>query len=124
MKIIDVPKAIDIPVIVLSPIGAVDPDATKPSNFKEFLQVSLDSYKPLGHGLDKVRQSFKIAGIVSSIEEPTEEKKTSIQFEDADFDVVKAAVGAMEWKPGFARHVLPFYEAVEAAQSVTVEKKA
>lgn len=78
-------------------------------SFASFLTNAMDLYAPNGKGIKQIRQAVKIMGIV-------EQANGTLTLEDADYEVVKAAVESCAWKPQFARKALPFFEAVEAAK--------
>jgi len=86
--------------------------------FKKFLQTSVESYEPAGKGIRMIRQADKILNAIEGMD-------GHLTLEDEEFNVLKAAVEAMPWKPPAARKFIPFYEAVEKAQTATspTEKK-
>jgi len=121
MKVIEVAKPVEIPLSVLDPLAPGAKDKTSKATFFEFCRVSLDSYEKLGKGPAQIRQAIKIHGAIDTAEE---EMATTLVLEDADYDVLKDAVEAMAWKPGYARRVIAFYDAVLNPQPVEKPGKA
>ena len=111
MKIVDVPKAIKV---------AVKSGGEIELEFADWLQGALDCYEPLGKGAKACRQSIKLNAILDEQKAklPTQDNKNVLRFEDADFDVVKAACEAMAWNPAVNRRSGEFWSALEKAQDV------
>lgn len=110
MKIIDIPE----PVV----LKAHDEDGKEVGvkfPFAMFAEQALDQYEPLGQGAKNARQAFKLHGIISGIN-----GQKVVRFEDADFDVVKAAVEKAKWKPVAARQCVSYFEAIEKAKDEDV----
>lgn len=101
MKVIEVP-------------GTVEPKAfdakgtPKTVSFKEFLNLHLDTYG--GAKTPKqIRQLAKVFDII-------EKSDGHIELEDADYDLVKAACEDVKYVAGFARQLIPYYDAIDKAQ--------
>ena len=101
-------KVIDVP----EPVKLNGKDDFK---FAEFLEAALDMYEPLGKGIKSIKQAVKIHTILEAMN-----GEKTLRLEDADFEVVKAAVDAGKWLPKAARLMLPYFEALEAPQNVKV----
>lgn len=74
--------------------------------FKKFLMDAMDQYKPFGSGIKNIRQAVKIADLI-------EESEGELEFEDNDYEELKKAVEVAEWRPGVARQLLSYYEALD-----------
>lgn len=97
-------------------IETATPEGRKKSlSFVEWCQTALDLYAPLGKGPKAARQAAKIF-------EALEKANGTIAFEDADFDVLKAATEACDWIAKINRQAEPYWSAVEKAQDVTAGK--
>lgn len=109
MKIIEVPATIKA-----KPFGTqalVNRDVEVPEmTFKDFLIIHLDSYSSV--------KSTKMVRQVNKIADAIEKSNGTISLEDADFDVLKAAVEEVKVVPGMARQLLSYYDAIEKAQDV------
>lgn len=109
MKIITVPKPLEkISIVVLLPAG-IPGEKEITLTFGQWLQTALDQYLPLGKGPKAQRQAAKIA-------ESIEQANGAIRLEDADFEVVKAAVETFQFQPKVNRHAGLFWAAIENVQ--------
>ena len=98
--------------VIEVPAPAVLDNAQKPFCFSDFLQTALDGYPPCGKGPKQIRQAAKIAGVLESLD-----GTKTLSLEDADYEVVHQAIEAMAWNPSVARRIVPFFDAVEKAQT-------
>jgi len=114
MKIVDIPAKAERKVAKRA--GA---DVVIDNTFVQFLRISMESHEPCGKGAKQVRQYGKIMDILDAA---TPESKV-LQFEDADFSVVGAAVEAMNWIPEAGRAMQSYYDAVDKAQDVPTPAK-
>ena len=109
MRIIDIPAAV--------PVMQHNPDGTnagkKDETFQHFLVGAIDTHKEFGHGITKVRQGVKIHAAVM-------EANGVLRLEDADYDMLKAAVEGCPWMPRYARECITFFDALENAQQLKV----
>ena len=64
-----------------------------------------------GRGIKQIRQAIKIRATVETANE-------ALTLEDADYELLNAAVSSCQWIPAAARQLLPFFEAVESAKDV------
>lgn len=105
MRVVDIPGAVKVDM----------PGLTEPKEvtFQEFVAGALDQYEEMGKGIKQVRQAVKLHTILDGIN-----GEKNVQFEDADFEVVKAAVEKAGMIPKAARQMVAFYEAVEGAEQV------
>jgi len=119
VKVIDVPKPVKLKLLTKRSSDILE-EVERPFTFSQFLIGACEGYKAFATGLKMARQYNKIMDIVESIN-----NKKSVQLEDDDFGVVKAAVEAASWTtPSINRSCIPFYEAVENAEDVkTLTKK-
>jgi hypothetical protein len=112
MKIIDIPKPVEAKLKIMDN-GTVK-EITKEISFLAFLSDACDSYKPFASGPKQARQYDKIMNVIESIN-----GENSVRFEDADFNILKAAIEEAQWvTPGINRAYIPFYDAIEKAQDV------
>jgi hypothetical protein len=119
-------KVIEIPETLKVTLRGLQGEQELEFPFFDFVTAALDNYAPLGKGVKQVRQAAKIAGLIEAAEEKcnggAEKCDRALALEDADFEVVKAAVNAHGWPPSTARQVLAYFEAVEKAEAATEEK--
>jgi hypothetical protein len=113
MKIIDIPEP-----VMLKAHDDTGKEVGIKFPFAMFAEQALDQYEPLGQGAKNARQAFKIHGILEGIS-----GQKPVPFEDADFDVLKAAVEKAKWKPAAARQCVSYFEAIEKAQDVPASDK-
>lgn len=117
MKIIDIPAAVVITVPTKSGNQIELKQVEK--TFTNFLVDACESYQEFAKGPRQARQYDKIMRVI----EACNGNKT-IQFEDADFDVLKDVVDRAPWlTPNINRSFMPYYEALEKAQSVAIPGK-
>ena len=105
------PGGATVRLVQVKPQQTGDPVVVERSlsiSWSEWAQLALDGYAPLGRGLKQIRQAVKLAERISA-------SNGILELEDADFDVVKAAVDAFEWSPGSARKLVAYYEVIESA---------
>jgi hypothetical protein len=105
-KVIDAPDAVDCV------IGANVVRMT----FKMFLTQAMDGHEPSGQGLANIRKAVKIVDKIEKMD-------GALALEDEEYNTIKAAIGAAKWMPSAARAMLPFMEAVESAQEVSIPTK-
>lgn len=108
MKIITVPA--DIEVEYTSPRGRVKDKSV----FKKFLVDAIDLYAEGIKGPKRIRLAAKVVDVI-------ENSNGTITLEDDHYDLVKGAVEHMDWMPGYARQVIPFFDAVENAEAVKAQ---
>lgn len=115
MKIIDVPETVKVGKVE-SPLADQLPAEV---TFKEFLRLHVDNYTQV----KTPKQIRQVAKVYDAIENAKADEKghETIVLEDADYEILKAAVDESKYMPGLARQLLAFNEAVENPQ--TVKKK-
>jgi len=106
MKIIETKPDVKVP----------GPAGDRVVNFKEFLKESLDLYQPIGKSRKMMRQANKI-------EDAIDAGNGTIKLEDADYDVLKAALhvddDTADWNPVLRRLEREgWFDAVANAQDV------
>src|SRR5689334_23139506 len=102
MRIVTIP-----PPVNAKPVGN---GPSEEISFKKFVMVHLDSYSAIKTWV-QIRQAGKIA---DKLEQGTE----SVALEDAEYDILKGALGEIKYLPGVARQLIAFYDAFEGAQEV------
>lgn len=112
MRIVAVPPAVKMPIIVINPM-ATGPD--KDVTFWEWISHSLDMYDPLGKGGEMIMKAVNIHSILKKAQDSG---SSTLTYEDSDFEIVDRAVQSMNWKAGYARRVISFYDAIKNAQKV------
>ncbi len=120
MRIIDIPEPVTVLLKLRLQTGQRF-EETKEVAFTEWLKEVADGYRPFAKSPKNARQYDKIMSIIEAVD-----SEKQIQFEDADFEVLKRAAEDADWiTPEVNRAYLPFYEALERAQDVPVptEKK-
>ena len=81
-----------------------------PFTFKEFLMAHLDAYAEV-KTVSMVRQVSKVAEVI-------EKATDTMSFEDADYNLVKAACDKVALVPALSRQVVSYWDAVEKAEEV------
>ena len=110
MKIIDIPE-VDIEVELL---GRTD---LQPIKFKKWLQETIDAYPESQKTQDQARESALIATKIK-------EADTSINLENSEYKIVKAACEAPGvLNGGIKRQILPYFDAVNNAQDPDAKNK-
>ena len=115
MKVLDIPAT--VPVSKVRGRGGVEVELHH--SFVQFLTISMEAHEPCGKGAKNIRQYDKVMTILEAVTPET----TVLQFEDADLDLVKAAVEAFPWIPSASRAMLSYYDAMEKAQDVKTPTK-
>jgi hypothetical protein len=107
MKIIEIPA--DVAIKLKRQNGE---DFTEPAKFSTWAENIIDFYSE-AKTLKQVRQVQKIVDALKSA-------NGTMQLEDADYELLKAAIDAYPSKlpPFIVRQHLPFIDAVEKAQEV------
>jgi len=95
-------KTIKVPEEVKLDVGG---EVEQVFTFKEFLLAAINTHEPFGQGIKNIRQGYKLAELAESDEE-------ELELEDADYEVLKAAVEACKWNPFVARNAITFYDAL------------
>lgn len=113
MKVIDIPE----PVVMDMGKGPNGNPIAVAHTLLSVLEQALDMHEPLGKGYKNIVRAMKIHG---KIEEANKSEAQTIDFEDDEYETVKNALEAAAWKPKFARHLGPIYEAVMKAKDVVV----
>jgi hypothetical protein len=104
MKIIEVPATVTVKPIT------TQKGEDKAIPFKEFLGLHLDAYGNIKTP-KQVRQLGKLFDAI-------EAGNGTISIEDADYDLLKAALEEIKYIPGVARQMVSYYDAVDKAQEV------
>jgi len=107
MKVIEVPA--DITINLMDERGT---KTSKPAKFKEWAENVIDFYSEV-KTMKQVRQVQKIVDAIGA-------GNGKVEMEDADYDLLKAAVDASAGKlpPFIVRQQLPFVDAVDKAVEV------
>lgn len=105
MKVIEVPETVSV-----KPIGAQEKGEAKPISFKEFVSIHIDTY-----GQAKTPKQFRQ---LAKIHDALEASSGTMSVEDADYDLLKAALEEGKYIPGISRQLVSYYDAVDKAQDV------
>lgn len=108
-KVIDIPVAVELETNVFN--GAVLNRQKMPMTFLEWSTICVDNYAEMAKGAKAARQAARIVDAL-------ENANGTCHLEEAEFEILKAAVEKQEWKAGLNRKMIPFYEAIEKAQDV------
>lgn len=106
-------KKILIPAPIMFPpeiAKGLEPD-NRTVSFQEFLTTAVDQFEEFGKGVSGIRQGAKIIEIV-------EKANGEFQLEDADYAKLKEATNFASYNPKIARFLIPFFEALETAETV------
>lgn len=114
-------RVIDIPAPVTCKLPQRDgSERDVVRTFLTFLDEACGQYEPFAQGAKNGRQYDKLMRIIEAC---TPDAK-SIQFEDADFEVLVQATEKAQWvTPKVNRAFIPFRDAIERAQRVDVPGK-
>lgn len=106
-------KLIEIPAPVNVNLRRKENDEPVPVKFPEWATNVIDFYSD---GVKTLKQVRQVQKIVEALEKATE----AVTLEDADYDLLKAAVEAYPTKmpPVIVRQHLAFVDAIEKAQEV------
>lgn len=102
MRVIEIPAT-----VTLKPLG----EGGKPEelSFKKWALLHIDHYAEVKTP-GQIRQCAKIAAAL--------EKEGNTQLEDAEYELLKAAIGAPKFTPGASRQLISYYDAIDGAQEV------
>lgn len=117
MQLVPIPDPVDV---VLKPVDGEGKirEVKKTVTFQEFLTAAFEGFEGFAKGPKMARQYDKIMTVVEAMN-----GESSVHFEDADFNVVKDAVKAAAWShPAVNRACIPFYDAIEKAESAGPKK--
>jgi hypothetical protein len=102
-------KVIEIPVsVVLKPWN--EQMKAEEMSFKKWALLHIDTYSEV-KAPGQIRQCFKIASAMESA-------GSTVQLEDADYDLLKAACSQPKLMPGASRQLVAYFDAIDAAQDV------
>lgn len=107
MKVIEIPKPLTLK------LKTQTGEITQESKFPEWASNMVDFY---GEGVKTIKQVRQVQKIVDALDA----SNGTVSLEDADYDLLKAALEAYPGKisPHVLRQHLPFIDAIEAAQDV------
>jgi len=97
MKLVKVPDPVKV-------------EGVKEIPFKEWLVTHMDSFEGVKTP-SQVRQAAKIVDVI-------EKSNGEIAFEDADYEVMKAAIQKTPYFPKIARQLVGYYDAFDKAEEV------
>lgn len=112
MKIVDVPKPITVKFPLIKD-GSAEP---REITFKEFCLMHMDNYGSI-KSPSQVRQASKVFDAVEAAKKGADGQET-IALEDAEYELLKSAVGEVKFVPGVSRQLVPYFDAIDKAQDV------
>jgi hypothetical protein len=104
MKVIEVPAAVTV-----KPVGDGKGES-KEIPFKEFVGVHIDTYAQA-----KTAKQFRQ---LAKIHDALEAANGTVTLEDADYELMKAALEEGKYFPGISRQLITYYDAIDKAQDV------